>query len=251
MSHLLLVHNLNPRWHSSINMALWSIGTEWQVYLFFPFLLLPVWRRFGNPMVLAVGLAVGVAPHYLIPRSLSIDCAMPWYIGLFSFGMVGAAINASGLQLRGRETRLIPWIALLLLGLYGILKYLQPSFSTALGSLQWLKDVTMGALALGLIVTCAHLAAQNWRSRKPVVLRVLEAPCLVSLGTVSYSLYLMHGVVLEVVNAVVRAHHLSGVASLLLRSCVGIPLAVLVAYGMYWTVERRFVRSSQRAGMTP
>jgi peptidoglycan/LPS O-acetylase OafA/YrhL len=182
---------------------------------------------------------------------MSIDCAMPWYLGLFSFGMVGAAINASSLQLRSRETRWIPWIVLLVIGLYCYLKYLQPSFSTALGSLQWFKDMTMGVLASGLIVTCAYLGAQDRRSRKPVVLHVLEAPCLVSLGTVSYSLYLMHGVVLEVVNAVVRAHHLSGVASLLLRSCVGIPLAVLVAYGMYWTVERRFVRSSQRAGMTP
>jgi peptidoglycan/LPS O-acetylase OafA/YrhL len=249
MSHLFLVHNLNPAWHSSINMALWSVATECQVYFFFPLLLLPVWRRYGNPMLLAVAFAAGLAPHYLLPQSMRIDCGMPWYIGLFSFGMVGAAINASGVQWSDRNTSLIPWIALLLLSLYGTLKYLQPSFSSSLGSLQWFKDTTMGALALGLIVTCAHFAAQDWRARKPVVLRVLESRCLVSLGTVSYSLYLMHCVVLEMVNAPVRAYHLSGAASLLLRSGVGIPAAVLVSYGMYWAVESRFVRSAQQAGM--
>lgn len=32
LSHAVLLHNLDPRWCHDINMALWSVATEWQIY---------------------------------------------------------------------------------------------------------------------------------------------------------------------------------------------------------------------------
>jgi peptidoglycan/LPS O-acetylase OafA/YrhL len=45
-SHVLLIHNLLPAFTNTINGPLWSVATEWQIYFFFPFFLLPIWRRF-------------------------------------------------------------------------------------------------------------------------------------------------------------------------------------------------------------
>ena len=61
VSHLLLVHNLNPAWAYKISGPLWSLATEWQIYFVFPFLLLPLWRRAGAGVTAAVALTVGVA----------------------------------------------------------------------------------------------------------------------------------------------------------------------------------------------
>ena len=32
LTHLLLLHNLSPRWAGQINEAMWSVATEWQIY---------------------------------------------------------------------------------------------------------------------------------------------------------------------------------------------------------------------------
>ncbi len=46
-SHLLLIHNLSPQWIFKVQPPLWSVATEWQIYLFFP-MLLALWKRFGS-----------------------------------------------------------------------------------------------------------------------------------------------------------------------------------------------------------
>ena len=47
ISHLLLLHWLNPAWVYRINPPYWTLGTEWVLYLLFPLVLLPLWRKFG------------------------------------------------------------------------------------------------------------------------------------------------------------------------------------------------------------
>src|SRR6266566_1837356 len=64
-THLLVIHNLFPAWVYKINGPLWSVATEWQIYFFFPLLLLPVWRRAGIVATLAVAFGVGCAPMWL------------------------------------------------------------------------------------------------------------------------------------------------------------------------------------------
>src|SRR5476651_781661 len=73
-SHLLMVHNWFAAWNNSINLAMWSVATEWQIYFFFPLLLLPVWRRAGAVCIL-VGAVVGLLPHFLLPTDRNLDWA--------------------------------------------------------------------------------------------------------------------------------------------------------------------------------
>src|SRR5579875_3373423 len=46
LAHILLLHNLTPHGYK-IDPPMWSVALEWQIYFLFPFLFLPLWRRFG------------------------------------------------------------------------------------------------------------------------------------------------------------------------------------------------------------
>lgn len=68
LSHLFLVHNLQPEWaYKILDGPLWAIATEWQIYFVMALVLLPVWR-FAGPWV-AVSLAV--LGGYMHPTSSS------------------------------------------------------------------------------------------------------------------------------------------------------------------------------------
>src|SRR6478609_8926959 len=67
VTHLLVVHNWSRAYGYQINGPLWSVASEWQIYFFFPLLLLPLWRRFG-PLAALLGAALlGYAPLWLAP----------------------------------------------------------------------------------------------------------------------------------------------------------------------------------------
>ena len=86
---------------------MWSVATEWQIYFIFPLLLLPIWRKWGNGAVIAVAFAVGLAPHYLFHGFA--DIAAPWYIGLFTLGLVGAIFSFSDCPIDIAVGKAIPW----------------------------------------------------------------------------------------------------------------------------------------------
>ncbi len=69
LTHLLLLHNLSFAWGHKINLALWSVATEWQIYFVLPFVLLPVWRRLGPWAMAAAGAgrAVRAGRSSLVP----------------------------------------------------------------------------------------------------------------------------------------------------------------------------------------
>src|ERR1041384_5313971 len=77
-THLLVVHNWFPRYGYQINGPLWSVASEWQIYFFFPLLLLPSWRRFGMVGALLGAAAVGYAP--LVFAAGPAHVAIPWYL---------------------------------------------------------------------------------------------------------------------------------------------------------------------------
>ena len=106
LSHLFLVQNLNPHWGFKIDAPMWSVGTEWQIYFFLPFLLMPVWKRFGMPAVILVAFVVGLGPYFLTHRGYS---AAPWFLGLFALGMAGACVNFRNDGRSQDVVRRVPW----------------------------------------------------------------------------------------------------------------------------------------------
>lgn len=188
LSHALLVHNWFPQWFVQINGPLWSVATEWQIYFFFPLLLLPVWRRFGAGAALAAAAVVGYAPLLLVPSAAA--AAVSWYLLLFAFGMLAAAIGFASPTPALRKLAGLPWGALSLGG-WGFCAL----FSVAAAQV-WFssKPVTDALVGLATAASLVHLTTRSAQlpAERGAVLRLLESRPLVALGHFSYSLYLTH-----------------------------------------------------------
>ena len=238
ISHLLLLHNWMPEWAHRINGPLWSVASEWQIYFFFPLVLLPLRRKLGSLAMLLAALALGYAPlAFGLPGA---HTANPWYLALFALGMVAAEVSLSkdpierllraGIDFR-KLTRGV-WLAC--------------AICATVGARIWFRLIPATDLAIGLatallLVDCTDRAARNERG---LLLRLLESRAAATIGHFSYSLYLTH---LPVVALCFFGLRDAGVTSqkwlalLLLLSAV--PASLGVAHLFYLAAERPFMLS--------
>ena len=199
VSHLLMLHNFDPRTCYSISSVFWTLAIEEQLYLAY-FLLLYVRRRWGWRATLACCLAARVA----------------WFAG-------GELLRAwAGVEVPVTESAAVHWFTWALGAL---------AVEAAFGIVtlpRWTRDLRFGALALLAAVLLAHVqdmrdvprvwhdgawlllhpawglgffillnravAAERGWSWRPSVPRLVAG--LASVGVVSYSLYLTHPLVL-------------------------------------------------------
>lgn len=234
-SHALVVHNWFPAWSVQINGPLWSVASEWQIYFFFPLLLLPAWRRAGMlGAVLAAG-CVGYAPLLFAPGRAA--TANSWYLVLFSFGMVAAAINFSAEARAARWRSGVPW-GVASGGLWLACVGLSNAAAELWFSHKPVTDVLVGLATATLLVRLTDNASTG---RPSALLRLLQTRPLVRLGHCSYSLYLTHLPVLAVCYFALREQPWAPITLALVLLVVGSAASLLVAYGFYLSVERRFI----------
>jgi len=248
LSHLFLVYNLHATWIYKINPPFWSVATEWQIYFLFPLILLPMWRRTGAIGAVAVGLAIGLAPHFLLYRTaFSISNAHPWFLGLFAMGM--AAAGACFAPKRGwvLET-LWKWAGTITIGFIAA--------AVLLGLLTtWHKDkqlpfdVLAGFAAMALLVWCEKSRRQ--RSGRGLLFGFLESTPVAFLGAISYSLYLMHVPILFVVHRWSEPWHTSPQAAIWIMYGIGMPVAVAACALFHYAFERPFVNAGRRVVARP
>jgi peptidoglycan/LPS O-acetylase OafA/YrhL len=251
ISHLLLLHNFSFDWSKAIDPPMWSVATEWDIYLVFALLLLPIWRRLGLAASVGVAFALPLAAHYLLPPRYSGDWAAPWFLGFFALGMVGAALNFSpDARLRAVSER-APWGALCagftgLLILLGCLLPRNLYSGTIAFSERWAIELIPGLATLALIVACVNrLRAQN-QAPFPL-LTLLQARWTVGLGAFSYSLYLIHQPIVEAVYQVINHfHRFSALSGFVLMMLVIAPMTVAASYGFHLAFERPFLSSFAR-----
>ncbi|HYQ16676.1 MAG TPA: acyltransferase [Polyangiaceae bacterium] len=235
VTHLLLVHNWSPVFGYQINGPLWSVASEWQIYFFFPLLLLPLWRRFG-PLAALLGAALlGYAPLWLAPGGASV--AIPWYLLLFTFGMLAASIGFAPqpLELRLRK---LPW-AWLSGALWLSCAVLSNAFATTWFNLKPLVDPLVGLATATLLVQLTQQVVSGRRGR---LLALLESRALVGLGHFSYSLYLTHLPVLALCYFALKSAGASGPLVTLGVTLLGSAVSLGLAYGFHLLVERPFMR---------
>lgn len=233
LSHLLLVHNLNPHWIFKLNPPLWSIATEWQIYFVFVGVLLPLWRRLGILTTVGVAFVLG-----LLLNKLTTEAACFPFIGLFALGMAAALVNFSDEGSVYRRWERLPWggIALGLSVVFLVLARGNPAWMWQHISL---TDVIAGPTAAALLIA---LTCQRRTTEKP---HWLEARPLVALGRFSYSLYLVHMPVLAVFHHTLGLAHLtlSATTVFLLELGGALPLCLGVAYGSYRAFELPYLRA--------
>jgi peptidoglycan/LPS O-acetylase OafA/YrhL len=164
--------------------------------------------------------------------------AYPHFLGLFALGAAGAVIGIS------HDPRRLPWGVLALAAWAPLLLAMQ--FRHELFALHRIPmDFAIGLATMALLIHGAHATR---REEKGPLLRALEVPAMLWLGAISYSLYLIHAPVLASLHLVTRHLVLPTLPTFAVLTAIGVPLAVLAAFGFYLVAERPFL--SSRTGRT-
>lgn len=239
LSHLVLIHNLNPAWDGQINGVLWSVGTEWQIYFVFALLLLPLWQRIGFSKMFGVALVATWLPYAVFHAHLFQD-ACPWYVVLFATGMAAAFIGES------QDTRAIEMRRMLTLTIWPVMlaasTILLAWFGTTHNSLVIL-DPLVGIAAASAI---AMLAVRTNATPQLLVVRLLNSRPMATLGAFSYSIYLIHDPVLSVFRAFLPYVNSNPLGEFFAVIPAEVAVALGISYLFYLCFERPFVSGLKR-----
>lgn len=238
ISHLLLYQNWEPfDVLPQINHAHWSIAVECQIYLFFPLLVL-LWKKIGAVRVtlLTTILSYAIAiPFYKVP-DFRFVLACPHYLGLFSMGMLGATIahDPDLKWQRWRENRF--WTPLALLMALGLVLGNILGGEAAFANEHWF-DLVAGIGGMCLLIG----AGQPGKNR---VRRFLSWRPLVFVGGFSYSIYLIHAPLLQIVwQYLLSPFRSNDGLNLFMLLVPGTALIVAISYLFYLACERPFLNA--------
>jgi peptidoglycan/LPS O-acetylase OafA/YrhL len=232
VAHVLLVQDIvgNPY---AISHPLWSIAVTWHIYLAFPLMLLAI-RRFGvlRTAVVVVPLTslITIATRNDGQALLAIRTVELY--GAFMVGLVVLELIRKGgtVPWRGRMVR-PPWVVMaIVLAAYSGL----------------VNDNNHGPLYLAM--GCLMVAVGTGGARPARA--VLEWRPLVWVGTVSFSLYLVHGPLVHLVWLELLDPLGLGVGepvTLYALLALAVPVSILCAWVFYLTVERRTLSRGSRA----
>jgi peptidoglycan/LPS O-acetylase OafA/YrhL len=171
-AHILLVHNWSLDWMYKINGVLWSIAIEFQLYIVFPLI---IWSlaKFGRFITMGIAAAAAWVVLQDDPGALKL---YPWYLPLFVMGIIAAhLVFRPNFLVQSTFIPRLVGLGCFVAGIYGIRH-------------GWNLPAT--DVCIGAWVAClCHVGTIGKRS--PVV-RLFSLKPLVILGTFSYSLYLIH-----------------------------------------------------------
>ncbi|HEX8035625.1 MAG TPA: acyltransferase [Ktedonobacterales bacterium] len=239
VSHLLLLQDIvHP---ASINYVLWSIATEWHIYFIFP-LLLVLWRLAG-PRAAAVVVTYVSFGVYLLLYAIHFEAAfpdvVPQYVALFAFGMGAATIVASPPGTRKWLRESIRWEFIAFAALVVVCVFLA-LFGKRGDAMYVYADYPIGLGVAALLVICG-------RGEKTPLRAILSFKPLCKIGAFSYSLYLIHAPLLQVMwQYVLHPLHTQDVTRYALLLVAGTPLIVGAAYLFHRLFERPFLHSGRR-----
>lgn len=241
-SHLLMIHNFDPRTLYGISVVFWTLAIEEQLYLAY-FALLWMRRRFSWGTILLVCFAVRFVWFGIVwmgTRLLGIEivflgaAAATWCIWVLGAITVESYLGLIQLPKWTRDWKFLCGSC----GLAAFLTYLDffavPERSL-LGSTVWGQLVLqpLWGVAGFLLVNVVIFKEKSWNwdihQRRIQAVRPLAG-----LGVFSYSLYLIHEVVIRVANEKQFAKPLT------------LLLCIALAYAFFRAFEKPFMNSSQR-----
>lgn len=256
-SHLLLIHNWWEQWNKSIDGPMWSVAAEWQIYILFGLILLPLWRRAGNAVTVSVAFLFGIGLLSLLPADRNLYWTCPWYVGLFALGMWGASIAFArpGQRRRSWLRTRFPWyrISVVLAALLlGVAQFALPLFQRL--PVPFLDTIIgIGTVSLMIACTITRHAAQPADDSESLaagagapawVPGMLESRLLSGFAAFSYSTYLLHYPILVKLTNFMGSRGVGYRGQLLVQFLVGVPVVITFSYLFYLAFEKRFQRSA-------
>jgi peptidoglycan/LPS O-acetylase OafA/YrhL len=248
LTHLLLIHNFSSTMVLYLNDTLWNIALEFQCYLLFALLFVPLMRRCGGlgPWVqLAVAVLIGFIPHFFMHGLF--DWTRPWFVVLFAMGVTACSLaNRRYATLRVIEQR-VPW-GVLSIGFTAatVVLIVRSGMDTPYGE-GWSQNMTLGcAMASLLVYTQTGMRGMVSCIIVPIV-KALEAPKLCAVGRFSYSIYLLHYPILRLL---VELLHRYLTHSALVQGAIALlvfyPLTIAVSHVFHVFVERPYLKGTRR-----
>lgn len=240
VAHLFLVQDFFATAH--INYVFWSIAVEWQIYWLFPIFVWS-WRRYGPAATVAAALVVGYVLRFQFAES-RLARGSPHFIGFFALGMLAAYVaRDTGPTYRWLRDR-VPWG--LLAGLFGA--------AVAIACAVWGWDSASKRLpyldfpvALAATALLIHTSSSTERRATGV----LAWRPLVLIGTFSYSVYLIHAPMLQIMwQYVLSPAHVHPVPMFWALMGPGAVVTLAVAYAFFRLFEEPFMRAGRRKAST-
>lgn len=233
LTHLTLTHTLFPDAYFRLNGAYWSLGLEWQLYLGLPLLVWGV-RHFGITRVLVTVTVVNLMYRiglFALERTLTgpesgpvvalLPNQLPGRWAEFAFGMLAAELHTRGqAQIWARRLKFLPVLLVPL----------------AVAGSNWPES----HILYGMVFFVLLILVLNSSS---VANKVFSWRPLVAIGTMSYSLYLVHQ---PIVQGLAHFLQVSGGASsntAFLILLLTTPVILVLAWILFITVERRTMTS--------
>ena len=229
--HLLMIHNLFPGMVHKIDPPMWTLAVEWEIYFAFAFLLVPI--------LLKKGLKLYVLAGFIFAAIAIVNGAeMSMLVLCFIFGSVASHLVKSS---KGKAEQI--WNSSLTT--YGGLGILLVALGVDRLHFHSLETGFIGLGTAVLLVRVCHPLVKDWfvASARSILGRALSR----KLGWLSYSLYLVHFVVLSGINAYAIKAGFSPSIRTVAVLVVGPILSVAIAYLMAATVEYRFVNRAATA----
>ncbi|GLZ28897.1 acyltransferase [Lentzea sp. NBRC 105346] len=218
----------------SPNGAFWSIAVEAQLYLVFPLMLLII-RRWGASVMLSAVTLTVVLVGALAPIVRPVGELMrftPQFAALFALGAV-----AAGIVVAADRWRALPW------HWFSLAAAVPVALFIAIIGPEWtVKHFFWVDLSLGPAFGFLLAAVATGRPRSFVWL--LDTRPVRSLGSFSYSLYLIHApIVVSVHTLLIAPNTEPGVGQFLITLAVCVPLSVVAARLFAGVFELPFTRN--------
>ena len=240
ISHIFLIHDLFKETCMKINGPLWSIAVEFRMYLMFPLLVI-FWRRLGGVSTILWASIIARITFYICSKIsfINVDPIGPsfHYVTLFCLGMLAAETTFSNSEFSTNLKKNIPWNLLSI----STFVFAIPAYQLLnKDGQEWIiADILVGFSSMSLLI--ALFTGRSFMNR------LLECKPLVTIGSFSYSLYLVHSPILQVfIHYVLDPLSLSPNLHLIVLSLIGFPCVLIVSYVFFLAFEKPFLSNTAK-----